>query len=72
LARASTSGSSKARHSAQVVAHAQDVDHLAAGHALGPGRLGQLHDQLGANRPVGMGIGVGDDLEGGGLQGVAG
>src|ERR1700753_4140312 len=32
----------------------------------------QPHHQLGANRPVRVGVGMGEDLEGGGLQGVPG
>src|SRR5690606_27231972 len=57
---------------AQVVAHAQQVDHLAAGHAARARGHGQAGGQLAADGRILVGVLVQDDVEGGGLQGVAG
>ncbi len=60
------------RHAAQIVGHADQVDHLAAGHALGAGRLGQQADQLAAHLRILVGVLVRQDFKRDGLQGVAG
>ena len=60
------------RNSTQIIAHAQQIDHLAARHPLGAGGHRQPSDQLGAHGPIRVGVGMGEDFKGGGLQGVAG
>ena len=56
----------------QRLAFRRHVDHLAAGHAARAGGVRQRQHQLAAGLRVGMGVGLGQDLEGAGLQGVAG
>lgn len=58
-------------HAAQVLAHAQHVDHLAAHHAPRARGQGQPGDQFRADVAVRMGVRMGQDLERRGLQRVA-
>ena len=59
-------------HGAQVLADAGQVDHLAAAHAPGARRPRKREDQVRPHPPVRMGLGAREDLEGQGLEGVAG
>ena len=52
------------RHCAQIVTHAQKIDHLAAGHAPCARRDRQAAHQLGPYGAVRVGVRVGHDLEG--------
>jgi hypothetical protein len=60
------------RDGAQVVPHAHHVDHLTAAHALGAGGERKTQDHVGAHRAILVGVGMGENLEGYRLQGVAG
>ena len=59
-------------HATEVVADAQQVDHLATGHAAGAAGQRQAGGQFAAHSGVVVGVLVQQDVEGGGLQGVAG
>ena len=59
------------RHRAQIIAKAEDVDHLPAGHALRTRSAGEATDQLGPDLGVVVGVRVRHDLEGDGLERVA-
>ena len=59
-------------HAAEVVADAQQVDHLATGHAARATGKRQAGGQFAAHGGVIVGVLVQQDVKGGGLQGVAG
>ena len=61
-----------AGHAAEVVADAQQVDHLAAGHAARAAGQRQPGRQFAAHGGIVVGVLMQQDVEGGGLEGVAG